>query len=856
MAVPITVEQYQRGNTTYYRYYTPYVGKQYASGSFAAEGRTPAQAREEAARKASGYLNLPLHEFEGYETQAPAGTLVGEATAVREQQAAESRANLASLKAGREQLKAGYSGEFKTEYAQRSAAAPVGTPIPTQQEFMKVQALQTGKAAFASEQEFKKVTEPLSKFGAFAGVTEFKGQVVQPAQPQPLAPSYNYESPFGKGIIKPAGFPGAKGDQLFPASRVGRSETEFRYSSKYGQLFPSDIAAEQAAIVQRRVYSEVTPKGLTLSPFSRSVFKGAVGVSERIRGFTVNTGFLPKEVKESPGMQGGTFVFQKMRESGARLMEFAGSVPGTTEVWGRTAISQPGKLPGMIAVGGLSVVGGIAKQIETEPAQFVSDIAFTTGAFRAMSKARTGITEPLKTIGKKYVPPETIIEPQVLSGAERFPLAKRGTTGAALVKEFNIGKYRLPGTEGKTGGWHATPSEFAKETRTQAGTSESPGLYISPSTSPHFWKIGGGQFKLFGFDNPPESPTGIWMGTAGIKRSPAMIRGNIGKFNAFLSEKRYAGKAYIKSALTGKAQKGAAYISSAFEKGIKPEKEAIIPPETVVKRVRADQYTKYKGKVVPLMEYSAMPEGIVDYGASTFLKKELPGITSWGEQHVISAGKFFPHGRKLAVGGGLVLTASAASAKPKTKKELTFEELSRRQAQLYESYRTYRQPIITPSSLFSSIGRNRYQSSSKVSRRVSSVSPSISKSRIASSSILKPSYSPIRSSITSLKSSTSGFYSGKASYVSRQVYSSKTMTSGRPGYLSKSTYKYTPGKPGMPPKYKPPVYPKMKSSGFGKRPRGKTSFGKFGELSRVATAKQIRKGIFSLSTKPRKRKRR
>lgn len=513
------------------------------------------------------------------------------------------------------------------------------------------------------------------------------------AAPATPSPRVHTESPFGKGIIRKENFPGASSPS-FPASRVGRNESEFAYHPKYGQLIPADIAQERRTERQNRMYREATPEDITLSKQSRGFFTEARNISEGIRGLKIDTGSLPSEIRESPGYQGSVFVFQKGRESVARVTEFLGTIPGTTEIFGKTALKDPGKVPGMIAIGGLEFVGGTARQAEQDPAQLTSDLIVTAGIFKGAGKIKSGISDTIKFTGKKYVPPETIIEPQVLSGAERFPLAPRGTTGAELVQEFNKGKYRLPGTEGKTGGWHATPEEFPKETLTQVGTSEGKGLYISPTTSPHFWKISK-NYKLFGFDNPPDSPTGIWLETE-VTRSPPNTRMAIATQNRFLTEE---------------ALKGSAFISAAFEKGIKPEKEAIVPPETPISRIRFDQYTKFKGKKVGLMEYTSVQEPLPEPPA------DYPFDFTGGE-HGISVTR--SNNKLILVEAGVAIRPS------KPQKEETFGELSKRQARISKEYAEYKEPIITPDSLAVSLFRSKIRSSRRVtlksSRKISTTS--------------------------------------------------------------------------------------------------------------------------------------
>ena len=358
------------------------------------------------------------------------------------------------------------------------------------------------------------------------------------------------------------------------------------------------------------------------------------------------------------------------------LPQFAGSGIVGFEAASRMAVTKPGKLPETFARGLVGFGGGLVETAKQKPIETAGMVVALIAGPKLIKSGSGKIGEMVKFRGKTFVPAETIIEPQVLSGAERFPLAPRGTTGAELVTEFKTSKFKLPGTETKTGGWHATPEEFAKQTVTQIGTSEGKGMYISPSTSPHFWKIGK-DYKLFGFDTAPETPTGIWLETKGITRSPVNTRMSIEAQNRFL---------------TTKATKGQGFISAAFEKGIKPEKEAIIPPETPISRVRFDQFTKWQGKKVPLMEYTTQGKVLeppVSYPFD-FMGGES-GIT-------VTRGA---SGMQLVnVGAAGVAGISLAGMKqPVSAKQETYGELSARQSKISSEYQAYKTPVFTPGSL-------------------------------------------------------------------------------------------------------------------------------------------------------------
>lgn len=215
----------------YYRYSTENVGGRYASGNFRIKTKRgvveEANPEHRAAEAASRYLDIPIYEIRGEQEHAPAGAAIGAGIATQVSREQTYQAQQASLREQRESLRSGFAGTF-SDYAQRMAAAPIGTPIPSQQEYMKIQQLQSGKATFGSESEFRQVAAPLAKYGEFAGITQFQGKIIQQAPSlQSFAPSagYQYESPFGKGLIKKENFPGSYQRQ-YPSTQLDYNREE------------------------------------------------------------------------------------------------------------------------------------------------------------------------------------------------------------------------------------------------------------------------------------------------------------------------------------------------------------------------------------------------------------------------------------------------------------------------------------------------------------------------------------------------------------------------------------------------------------------------------------------------------
>jgi hypothetical protein len=152
-------------------------------------------------------------------------------------------------------------------------------------------------------------------------------------------------------------------------------QPELRRDTKYGLLVRSDIAEQQKAQREQALIKESVPSSITsLSPVATYSRNLGEDIAKDIRNITVDTSGLPKELKESPGYAALQFAVPKVRESVARLAEFSGMIEPTTELIGKTLVTQSTKIPEMLAVGTIVTVGGMAKQIETDPVQFISDI--------------------------------------------------------------------------------------------------------------------------------------------------------------------------------------------------------------------------------------------------------------------------------------------------------------------------------------------------------------------------------------------------------------------------------------------------------------------------------------------------
>lgn len=184
-----------------------------------------------------------------------------------------------------------------------------------------------------------------------------------------------------------------------------------------------------------------------------------------------------------------------------------------------------------------------------------------------------------RTIGKTKIKPETIVEPQVLSGKKTFPEGKVFSGKVNIdYKKFIKSEYKLPG-ESKVGVWHASPEKFSKTIKIKPGKArlnEPMGLYTAPSVSTYFFRVGKSNYKLFGIpkESVLKSPTLLRVYPKGIVK---WIRGRVGY---------------------------------AEVRGVKPEVEAIIPPGTRLNKLPSKYYTSVKGLRIPIKQYRVSGEGI------------------------------------------------------------------------------------------------------------------------------------------------------------------------------------------------------------------------------------------------------
>ena len=208
--------------------------------------------------------------------------------------------------------------------------------------------------------------------------------------------------------------------------------------------------------------------------------------------------------------------------------------------------------------------------------------------------------------GKKEIPVEAVVEPQILSGAEPFPFVKKGETVPELMARFESPEYKLPTeTPGMPQVWHATAKPFPKEVVIEGGTvrpSDLPGLYGAPSVSPHFLRTGQIKTKdapklsswerIFG-GGESLTPTLLSVEVPGISRIPLKYRPSLEASKKYVSTREKAEAIITRDVELAQLGRG------------RVEAEVVVPPATKLIRVGTDYYIRVGDRKVPIDKYIA-----------------------------------------------------------------------------------------------------------------------------------------------------------------------------------------------------------------------------------------------------------
>ena len=124
----------------------------------------------------------------------------------------------------------------------------------------------------------------------------------------------------------------------------------------------------------------------------------------------------------------------------------------------------------------------------------VTELALLGAGYARGARGATQIRGWFATRGRTELPLERITQKEIIEGSRIFPTAKP-STHLSLFKKTT---FKIPElTEGTPGGFHATGEKFWKnEIKPSAGTSEFPGLYVSPEASIHFTRVAGSPYTF------------------------------------------------------------------------------------------------------------------------------------------------------------------------------------------------------------------------------------------------------------------------------------------------------------------------------------------------------------------------
>ena len=197
----------------------------------------------------------------------------------------------------------------------------------------------------------------------------------------------------------------------------------------------------------------------------------------------------------------------------------------------------------------------------------------------------------------QYKPPETEFASSVLKGKTTFsesPSAKQSLSMFEKARTSS-GEYKVT---------HATPGKFKSSSEIGIGSSEHPGLYVTPegSGSPYFLKVSHPSVspRTTSFSVFPKlsRPSVIKFYLQSVTRSPTKVRTSMSRFNKWLTNQKPGSKAYI----TAKHELGGPEIEAVIRFG------TTYKPRTTnysfIQRIKGyRQYTTYKGRNIPIREF-------------------------------------------------------------------------------------------------------------------------------------------------------------------------------------------------------------------------------------------------------------
>ena len=221
----------------------------------------------------------------------------------------------------------------------------------------------------------------------------------------------------------------------------------------------------------------------------------------------------------------------------------------------------------------------------------------------------------------EYKDPTKEFAKSILEGKTTFSESK---SAKASMKLFE--KARDPLTkEYRTA--HAAPHKWKGKGMIEEGSSEHPGVYITPEgrASPYFLKVDiknltPPKYIKFGILPKIKKPSLVKFNIKTIGRAPKQIRYDISKFNTWLRDQYIGSKAFI----TAKHEMGAPEIEAVIPAGSRylPNKQGY----SFIQRLKGYKYyTKYQGKNIPIREFKLDEGGYGTWIYSSNMYKVVGG---------------------------------------------------------------------------------------------------------------------------------------------------------------------------------------------------------------------------------------
>lgn len=322
--------------------------------------------------------------------------------------------------------------------------------------------------------------------------------------------------------------------------------------------------------------------GKKIKQLASSTGKGALKLGfEGYRSTDVGSAYV-----ESRSPEISTELTKRSAQIGSKQdVATFGAVAGTSILWEAPVLGTALKT-------GFGVLSGkqIVKTTKDFTPENVAESILLTAPLLANKKVIQSGVDFYRTFGKTEIPVKDVVAPEYLSGKQKYPTIKKGTTAGELLSEF---KPMLAG-ETKPAGYTALTKKPVSPLI--SGSSELKGFYQAPKLSATFLRLdktpeySGKPFSLnlFGTLTPTAvrtTPTKIEL-VPQVNPSSQVNPSKLKSIQLFFRDKAELGKSYIPF--------------------IKTEKEAIIPEGTELVKKPTRYYFTLDGRKVPVLEYEAV----------------------------------------------------------------------------------------------------------------------------------------------------------------------------------------------------------------------------------------------------------